>query len=206
MKKEDEKVKAVMDYVMAMKRNALSRLDNGEDPEVIMIYADDCLHCHAQFDLFMRKTSEKHGLGVSLELVEMSRADVEKLFHKGKITAAVMNNKFNIIDKIIPVNKISTMGTELKDESKGWSKTTSNPDAVLDLTPMWLHYRTHQVIGVGHRAGKNLKMLVDQKKNVARERIFKDTYSMILGKTCTTVSCDPKAIVKINGKTYKKMG
>jgi len=207
MPQEEDDIEKIMKYIAAMKRNAIAMLERGEEPEVIMIYADDCGHCHSQIRLFMRPNKGKsHGLDVPIDVVEMTRLDVEKLFKRGKTTKICLDNKCEIIDKIIPVNKTSPLGLQLKGESKEWAKKTGNPDAILDMTPMWLHYRTHEVIGVGHRAGKNLKTLTSAKKNVSRQKRFTKVYSTVLGKTCTAVSCDPNAIVKVNGKTYKKMG
>jgi len=198
---------AIFNYIMAMKRNSLAKLERGEEPEVIMVYADDCSHCHAEFRLFMRPNKgSSHGLDVPVEIVELTRSECELMYKKGKITKACLDNKLEVIDRIIPVNKTSVLGVQLKAESKEWAKKTGNPDAILDMTPMWVHFRTHEVIGVGHRAGKNLKTLTSVKKNVSRQNRFEKIYTTVIGKTCTTVSCDPKTLVKVNGKTYKKMG
>lgn len=206
MVKQEDDYDAIVNYIAAMKRNALSRLDRGIEPEAIMLYSESCGHCHSQIRLFMGTNSKKHYLNVPLEVVELTEKQINLLYKKSKITKTTMDNKFNVIDKIVPIDKDSIIGKELKVESKGWAKKIGNPDAILDLTPMWLHYKTHEVIGVGHRAGKNLLVLLDPVKNAIRQENFKKNYTLILGQECDAVTCDTSSIVKITGKRYKKQG
>jgi len=206
MKASTANVEAILKYISAMKRNALARLDRGEKPEVIELYKEACGFCQSQINFFMLKNETKHFLNIPIDIVELTPEELASLVKKGAITQAMMDNKITIIDRIIPVEKNSIIGQELKVKSKQWSKKTGNPDAILDLTPMWLHYGTQEVIGVGYRGHKNLRMLVDPVKNKKREELFKRNYSLILGKPCDAVMCDVSQIVKINSKRYKKMG
>lgn len=202
-----DEVEKVFNYINAMKRNALSRLKEGKKPGIIILYANDCGACHSQFKYFARKNKNgEHGLDVPIEMVEMPDEKIDDLVKSKQITAKSAWNKRNIIDNIIPVCKSSDLGKKIVEEAREWAKETKNPDNRIDGTPAWLHFNTHELVGFGFRTGKNLLIVTDPKRNTKREARFNNTFSSMLGKSCSVVACDLNRHVKIDDAMYRKEG
>jgi len=199
----------ILAYIDRMKKNSLRLMKAGKAPSVIFIYREDCKHCHDQVELFWRKGTTKNnfhdGLDVPAESLIATEAQLKRAVAAGKMSKHGYENKLEIIDKIIPVNKLSKLGLGFVKESKEWSKKTGKPNDFLNYTPTFIDFKTHEVILIGHQNGRVLHNMTKETESEKRRDSFSKIYSAFIGKTCDGVSCEMGSRVKeIDEDTYEK--